>query len=423
MIESRFFKESLPLLVTYFSGKSVALRDMEVSLHEGDESNFSAFENQLKARHFISVSSMIIESIRDLQERHSTQTASSRTDSYGSIKGRLDTNRYLNQKFQKKQYPPSYPVIVNIQSASTPENMFAKALIEYTLRVLLSITLPTHSAEFDRAKKQRRYLRDYLKMPPWSEVTVNGKLSRLFFETKRRVNRRQTSNHRSYSKLLLAYENLTSSLNGTSNSDSYSYLKDLLITFPSDQSFLDRVFEVWCLKKIFDAIEGLGISCYRINSLEYRKTKPIFIFKYKSNLIEVWFQKQLPPSKSVWSYDGGGNLRGIPDISITFKGSHLIVDAKNRLITTNTRSEETYKILGYLENFKTILSSRLNWGLLIFTSNDDFSRSLTSADGKRILLMGANLNKQSPCVTQTLLMSYIEEWLAYNSLPLAQTTK
>ncbi|WP_020404969.1 hypothetical protein [Hahella ganghwensis] len=348
MIENRFFKESIPLLATYFSGKNVALRDMRISLYEGGESDFSVFENQLKARHYISIASLVLESIRDLQERHSTQTISSRTDSYGSIRGRLDTNRYVNQKFQRKKYPPSYPVIVSVQSASTPENMFAKALIDYTLKVLLSISIPTHSAEFERAKKQRRYLRDYLKMPPWSEITVNGKLSRLFFETKRRINRRQTSNERSYSKLLLAYENLTNSIDGASSIDSNPHLRDVFVTFPSDQSFLDRIFEVWCLKKIFDAIAGLGITCSQINSLEFRRTKPIFTFCYKSKLIEIWFQKQLPPSKSMWSYDTGGNLRGIPDITIICGDANLIVDAKNRVITTNTRSEETYKILGYL---------------------------------------------------------------------------
>ncbi len=412
MIENRFFKESIPLLATYFSGKNVALRDMRISLYEGDESDFYVFENQLKARHYISIASLILESIRDLQERHSTQTISSRTDSYGSIRGRLDTNRYVNQKFQRKQYPPSYPVIVSVQSASTPENMFAKALIDYTLKVLLSISIPTHSAEFERAKKQRRYLRDYLKMSPWSEIAVNGKLSRLFFETKRRINRRQTSNERSYSKLLLAYENLTDSIDGGSSIDSNPLLRDVFVTFPSDQSFLDRIFEVWCLKKIFDAMAGLGITCSQINSLEFRRTKPIFTFCYNSKLIEIWFQKQLPPSKSMWSYDTGGNLRGIPDITIICGDANLIVDAKNRVITTNTRSEETYKILGYLENFKSFLSSNVNWGLLIFTSKDDFSRSLTSIEGRRILLTGANLSEESPCAIQTLLMSYIKEWLA-----------
>ena len=362
MNENRFFRESLPLLVSYFSGKNVALRDMRASLYEGYESDFAIFENQLKARHYISLASLILSSIRDLQERHSTRTISSRTNSYGSIRGRLDTNKYVNQKFQRKQYPPTYPVIVSIQSASTPENMFAKALIEHTLKALLSITIPTHSAEFDRAKKLRRYLRDYLKMSPWSEITVNGKLSRLFFETKRRINRRQTSNERSYSKLLLAYENLTDSIDGISDIENNSHLKDIFITFPSDQSFLDRIFEVWCLKKIFDAIEGLGITCSQINSLEFRRTKPIFTFNYKSKLIEIWFQKQLPPSKSMWSYDTGDNLRGIPDITVTFEDAYLIVDAKNRMIATNTRSEETYKILGYLENFRSILSSQFNWG-------------------------------------------------------------
>lgn len=411
MNENRFYKESLPLLVSYFSGKSVELGNIETSIHQGRTNEFLLFENQLRARHFISIASSLLNSISEIQERHSTKTVSSRSNSYGSIRGRLDTNRYINQKFQRKQYPPSYPVIVSVQSASTPENMFAKALLTLTLKKLLSISIPTQSAEFYKAKKIRRSLRDHLSMSPWSEIEISGNLSRLFHESKRRINRRQTSNESSYSKLLIAYENLTLSMENISSIDVKNHFRDILITFPDDQTFLDRIFEVWCLKKTFEAFEGIGLTCTQINSLELRKNKPIFVFDYKSNPIEIWFQKQLPPSKSCWSYDSGGNLRGIPDITVTFGQTYLVIDAKNRMITTNTRSEETYKILGYLENFQAILSSSNNWGLLIFTSKESFSRSLSSDDGKRILLTGAMLNDENSCDMHFQLKTYISAWL------------
>jgi hypothetical protein len=412
MNENRFYKESLPLLVSYFSGKSVELGSIETRIHQGGRDEFLLFENQLRARHVISIASSLLNSISETQERHSTKTVSSRSNSYGSIRGRLDTNKYINQKFQRKQYPPSYPVIVSVQSASTPENMFAKALLTLTLKKLLSISIPTQSAEFNKAKKIRRSLRDHLSMSPWSEIEIRGNLSRLFHESKRRINRRQTGNESSYSRLLLAYENLTLSMENISSIDVKNHFKDILVTFPDDKTFLDRIFEVWCLKKTFEAFEGVGLRCTQSNSLELRKNQPIFVFKYKSNPIEIWFQKQLPPSKSCWSYDvGEKNLRGIPDITVTCGQAYLVIDAKNRMITTNTRSEETYKILGYLENFQAILSSSNNWGLLIFTSKESFSRSLSSDDGKRILLTGAMVNDENSCDMHFQLMTYISEWL------------
>ena len=176
-------------------------------------------------------------------------------------------------------------------------------------------------------------------------------------------------------------------------------------------AFLDRIFEVWCLKKTSEAFEDIGLSCVQRNSLESRKNRPIFIFNYKSNPIEIWFQKQIPPSRSCWSYNLGGNLRGIPDITVTFGPAYLIIDAKNRMVTTNTRSEETYKILGYLENFKTILSAPCNWGLLIFTSKERFSRSLSSSDGKQILLTSAMVNEDNSCDMHDQLATYLKAWL------------
>jgi hypothetical protein len=421
MNQSRFYYESLPLLSSYFSGVDVAISDIDTSLTRGIDDAFAKFESQLVARHLISLSQLLFKTLKEIENNYSTKSILTREKSKGSIRGRLDISAYVHQKFQQNTFPRTYPVIVNKESPNTPENLLARALLAKIDGQLSKLIIPPKSAEFKLASKYRRMLKKLSTSPLWSNVNKNNNIQRLSLETKRRISRRQTGNESRYLELLNIVRSLSIDFNNLkSGHDSKEEAKTSLV-FPEDKIFSDRVFEVWCLNIIFISLRTLGYKDYiPLRALTDRHKHPIGIFEKGEEKVEVWFQKSIS-SKSEWKYSDKNNaLRGMPDIILkSSRGFSLLIDAKNKLVTTETRSEETYKILGYFENYKKKLSDNRNWGLLIFTTKSSFCRGLESNDGKRILLTAAHIDSFDNCNAVKNISTYINSWFeAINKLRL-----
>ena len=128
---------------------------------------------------------------------------------------------------------------------------------------------------------------------------------------------------------------------------------------------------------------------------------------------QLLFQKSLPKEHARWTYNIAGQpLRGIPDITVIADGTHyLLVDAKNRNVQRGTRPEETYKILGYFENFRSLLDNATNWAILSFVSYNGFAQQLTSIGGRKLLLTSAHPMTHDECSFSSQIDSGLVAWI------------
>jgi hypothetical protein len=256
------------------------------------------------------------------------------------------------------------------------------------------------SAEELSARWYRRWLSRKLSRDPWHLVSNAGNPQRLRMETARRVARRQTGNERSYADLLKFVDDMrlfAPAIGGPLNAEK---LVQALLAFPIDEAFADRIFEIWCLREIASAFQRLGAITVRGPlPLTLNRQAPIYTFRLGWDEFEVYFQRALDGATARWIYDKSeAPLRGIPDITVIANKKHyLVVDAKNRQVTGSTRPEETYKVLGYFENFRHLLDGPTCWGLLCFVSENGYSQSLTSADYRRVLLTSAHASSPADC--------------------------
>jgi hypothetical protein len=135
---------------------------------------------------------------------------------------------------------------------------------------------------------------------------------------------------------------------------------------------------------------------------------------YEGYRFEIWFQKALAPMAARWKYiHSQRSLRGIPDITVIGDdGRRLLIDAKRREVRTLTRSEETYKMLGYLENFRSLFDATPFWGALCFLSNTDLFTEVVAEGNHRIVLVGAHTHDPRICPFGGRMDTLVSEWLS-----------
>ncbi len=149
--------------------------------------------------------------------------------------------------------------------------------------------------------------------------------------------------------------------------------------------------------------------------LHHRNSGPIAICNRGDTTVEVWFQRQEPLGIPRWRYEHSKQpLSGIPDIVASSSGiPPLIMDAKFRLLTGPTRSEETYKLLGYAENFRDPVRLPFLSGLLIFPSSspDSSITTLATVDQGHISILGIGTQQADSSTDPEYLNDIIEQWI------------
>ncbi len=95
-------------------------------------------------------------------------------------------------------------------------------------------------------------------------------------------------------------------------------------------------------------------------------------------------------------------------------GHRLLVDAKRRQVSTPTRSEETYKMLGYLENFRGLFEELPFWGVLCFLSSNNLFTEIATKRGDKIVLVGAHHSDPEICAMGGRMDTLVGEWLELN---------
>jgi hypothetical protein len=410
----RFFDEALPLISTYFSGEGVKLGPTAASLGEDSEDGDKNFIAQIRLRHSIACCYDLVEIVHKIEEGLSTVTETIRTDTKGVINGRLDVPRYVTKRASSFSWPKTYPILITKQTPSTPENALLVRVLRVLHQRLSTLNYPVSSAESAIARQYRNWIVARLKREPWSEIIPTSSLPRLYKEACRRICRGQTGNEYAYHRLvnfLKQWGFVGREFGGVTRSARFI---EALLAFPIDQAFADRIYEIWCIRSIADALFSLGAELINgPREMTLAKKYPIYSFKLEEISIEIWFQKSLPNENAEWLYESTTALRGIPDITVFADKSHrLLVDAKNRIVKGNTRSEETYKMLGYFENFHNVLNERCNWGVLTFISTTTFTRSLFSRNQRRLELISAHAVSAEDCNFAENMARILAEWVS-----------
>ena len=405
----------MPVIASFLHGQSVELGTVSVASRCDDpEDDLNEFLRLVHLRHAISCASALESVLPAIERQLSTSSQLIRKESRGTLRGRLDVPRYLARKARCHSWPRRYPVLVNNSVLDTPENALVRSSLAQVRQALTFGAELAHSAE--RASALRAYRWTYRKesVYPWGDVHSDADLARLRIDSENRVLRRQTGNEAAYSEFLKWLDEWQASPRAGNNTR-HRHIAAAQLAFPQEQFFWERVFEIWCLTKVVSALEAAGCSVLvGPRALFERGKLPIYELTFGGKEIAVWFQRALSSADARWRYIHSYNsLRGIPDIIVTrSQGTPLIVDAKYRLAASKTRSEETYKMLGYLENFRNRLQSRGFFGVLIFLSENLLSTDVESVSGgSRIGLCAAHPTMAAACTLHTRLREIMQQWL------------
>ncbi|MBN9659283.1 MAG: hypothetical protein J0H49_13940 [Acidobacteria bacterium] len=410
----RFVREALPLLSSYFYSEQVSLEptDIQVGGENGDE--YQAFANLIRMRHALGCGLKFKPILEAIKRGYSQSSEIVRSESKGAIFGRLDIPLYLNRRGTNLSWPRTFPVLIAQATASTPENQLVVGTLRQMVRHLNAAGNFEASAERTYCLNLLRWGREQLHSEPWDSVVPARTAARLRREAEHRLRKRQTGNEPAYGQFLEWYRQWSFDA-ALSSPDESEQLVDLLLAFPPGDFFGDRVFEIWCLHQVIESFRRCGaLIADGPRPLSERADHSICTLTYEGYQFEIWFQKALSPAAARWKYiDSQRSLGGIPDITVLGNdGRRLLIDAKRREVRTQTRSEETYKMLGYLENFRSLFETTPFWGALCFLSNSELFREVSAEGSHRIVLVGAHTDDPRICAFGGRMDTLVSEWLS-----------
>jgi hypothetical protein len=251
-----------------------------------------------------------------------------------------------------------------------------------------------------------------MRVPPWNELPRSFPNANLVRQVENRIYKKQTGNLVAYQAFLDWYAILNTNLDLNSSSSNVNFVQELL-AFPVEEFFWDRVFEVWVLQEIYFSLLRNGcVTETETADLNTRGASPIYDLHFNGRAVSVYFQCGFNGDSARWSYESTGkNLRGIPDVLVDDgQDGLLVVDAKNRSgDNIRSKSEEIYKMLGYIENFRSLQEEKY-FGILFFVSQNYQREQVLAENGGRLLLMTATLER-IPSSFETDLDEMILGWL------------
>ncbi|MYF98004.1 hypothetical protein F4212_02545 [Candidatus Poribacteria bacterium] len=410
----RFVREALPLLSSYLYSEQVELEPIKLQVGNEDEDEYQEFADLLRMRHALACGQTLKPIIEAIKRGVSQSSEIVRAESKGAIFGRLDIPLYLNSRGTNLSWPRAFPVLIAKATANTPENQLVVDTLRQLVRRLNATGNLEASAERSNCISLMRWGREQLHSVPWNRVIPVQIAERLYLESENRLRKRQTGNEPAYGRFLDWYKQWSFDAS-RSSPDELENLVDLILAFPSASFFYDRVFEIWCLHKLIESFRRCGaVITDGPRPLLERLNRPIYAINYEGYKSNIWFQKALPTSEARWAYvESKRSLIGIPDITVIGSdGRRLLIDAKRREVRSPTRSEETYKMLGYLENFRNLFQKTPFCGALCFLSSTDLFTEVAADGNHRIVLIGAHTNNPKICAFGGRMDTLVSEWLS-----------
>jgi hypothetical protein len=410
----RFLREALPLLSSYVYSEQVSLEPLAVEVGDDQPEEYENFRRLLRLRHAVACGLQLKPIIEDIERGVSQTSEIVRAESRGSLNGRLDIAVYLARRGTNLSWPKILPVLIAKASANTPENQLVVDALRQLVRRLNEATDLVPSAERNYCLNLLRWARERLHTTPWNKVSPARSPVILRRETEHRLRKRQTGNQPAYKRLATWYGQWTFDA-ALASPDLAERMVDLMLAFPAGEFFADRVFEVWCLNQVIESFRRCGATTIEGPRLLWQRAgRSICTLKFEEYTFDVWFQKSLPTSSARWRYvHSGSALKGIPDITVIGEdGRYLVIDAKNRKAYNATRPEETYKMLGYLENFRGTFQHYPFWGALCFLSDDDLFTEVGTEGGHRLVLLGAHDTDPRVCALGGRMDTLLSEWLS-----------
>jgi hypothetical protein len=414
-IQALLLTEVLGLLASYSWQSTVTLEPTEFG-HSDADLTVPEFFREFQLRHAIATGPRLAVIIAAIESNPSHLSGIERTESRGVIRGRLDTLRYLSGRATLRSLPRRYPIVRRRLTYGTLENVLACMAIGEVRAAMRDNPFPVRYAETTAATNSLRWATDRLRHRPWDEIAPHGLRERLRNEVEARVRRRQTGNDGAYRQLLDWYDEWLLDLHQL-GPEAQDRLVRGLLAFPAGEAFWDKVFEVWCLLFVASALDSLDWE--RLEGPVALHLPSRVIYRYRTPAGQtalVRFQRKEPLPLGRWRYRDGPAVRGIPDITVSVDGgpfAPLLIDAKNRYVVVSerlTRPEETYKMLGYAENFGSGTATERFRGVLIFPANRTTARIIDGPGGGRLDLVAVNLTDDRSHATAALARA-IAAWI------------
>jgi hypothetical protein len=408
-----FLLEALGLVASYLFERTVHLEASPVGLANSEPTgDVGKFLAELEGRHAVACAMLLRRILPDIERRLSDTAVLRRGVSYGTLHGRLDVQSYIHMRSGQRALPRTYPVLITESSAETPENVLVVQALRGLEKQLAAAAFSTTHAEGLSKAELYDWVCARLRRWPWATLQRRGPTERLLREAATRIRKHQTGSDLAYASLLDWYTEwqVDTSRMG---SNERTVVTDGILAFPAGDFFWNKVFEVWCLQEVAKSLSRCGFV--RVNGplpLHNRRKGPIYEYRYGPKQIHVWFQQQSPLGTPRWRYNSGP-LAGIPDVILTSENaSPLIVDAKYRTTMTETRPEETYKMLGYAENFGLSVAPAAFHGLIILVGPEPIYNALSGPNDSRLSLVVVQENLNAREHMQAGVDSAIRQWLA-----------
>ncbi len=441
----KLYSESIGLISTYFQKSSSELKNYNISIDADDigDNDLSMFTKTLRIIFLISSIDKFKKISQKIKRRPSKNRKKSIKEYDGRIEGVLNVDHYIRNKHIRNN-PKKYPCTVYSDNFNLPENVLYSYIVINLYNELINLDIPKNTVQEEMLDDFLNFLHKKKYEPRFkktiteaTKINESNEKDYIINQIIKKINVRFQKNlvfNEGYKQLLDFFDKY--------NKRDYLFMEDTSKLKLYDDSFDDKLFELWLLdqiNKVFLEEFNFQRTSEEI-SLNSRLKKPIYKFRLpNSKLIKIYFQKS---SNLVWGENKNLNknldthwnrlykkgetrrLQGFLDILITYDDAKnyppILIDAKNIFSKdSNSVSEKIYKMVGYLDNFREF-ADKYNGrrGILVFRNknkkvNKGFDKLYTSKDGATIATYSINPFQDNYKNKLSDLCSYILKEIGY----------
>ena len=301
-----------------------------------------------------------------------------------SISGALNVPRLIRARAANDTR--GLPVVRAALHAATPENLFVSEVLQFVNDVCRS-WLGRPVGERAIAEKIITQLYEFEGREPWRELRRHARPSMI--ELIPVVQSRVLSGAVDRTNPVVELLRLVADPEIVPRSLEMA-AEPLAMFIADDPRFEDRLFELlvlgWTMRALACTIDRHEIHVCRLKKI---KGNVVMSGEINGKQVELYYQgsKRLP--RGAWRWRRPDHtLRSLPDIVVAIEDQFIILDAKNRDVSSE--SEVAYKLLGYKDNLR--FSPYYGVGILPLFQGESSSRFMSSGDD-RILLSRVHLSK------------------------------